>query len=108
MFKLNKTLSSLAIASLLISVGGTASAADAAAGKAKAAVCAACHGPAGISMIPTYPNLAGQKEAYLAAQSKAIKSGARTGGMTAVMKPVVANISDADLDDIAAYYAGLK
>ncbi|WP_336884824.1 c-type cytochrome, partial [Reinekea blandensis] len=39
----------------------SAFAADIEAGKAKAATCAACHGQNGISMVPMYPNLAGQK-----------------------------------------------
>ncbi len=50
---------------------------DAAAGKAKAASCNACHGANGISAIPTYPNLAGQKEAYLVKQMKAFKDKSR-------------------------------
>lgn len=78
---------------------------DAAAGKAKAATCAGCHGPAGISAIPIYPNLAGQKEAYLAAQIKAFKDGTR---VNAIMAPMVKPLSDADVANLAAYYAGLK
>ena len=53
----------------IIAAGGLLSqpifAADIAAGKAKSVTCAACHGNNGISMIPMYPNLAGQKEQYL-------------------------------------------
>ena len=78
---------------------------DAAAGKAKAASCAACHGAQGISAIPTYPNLAGQKEAYLVKQMKAFKDGTRTDAtMNAMAKP----LSDADMANIAAHYAGMK
>ncbi len=78
---------------------------DAAAGKTKAASCAGCHGATGISAIPTYPNLAGQKEAYLTKQMKAFKDGTRTDPtMNAMAKP----LSDADIADISAYYAGLK
>jgi cytochrome c553 len=68
-------------------------------------MCGACHGAAGISAIPTYPNLAGQKEAYLVIQLKAFKSGARNN---AVMKGMVASLSDTDMADLAAYYASLK
>jgi cytochrome c553 len=78
---------------------------DAAAGKGKSMMCGACHGAAGISAIPTYPNLAGQKEAYLVIQLKAFKSGARNN---AVMKGMVASLSDTDMADLAAYYASLK
>lgn len=78
---------------------------DAAAGKAKSATCAGCHGSAGISAIPTYPNLAGQKEAYLAKQIKDYKSGARKDP---TMNAMVAALTDADVANLAAYYAGLK
>ena len=65
----------LATASALIlaTSANVAIAGDAAAGKTKAASCAACHGANGISAVPTYPNLAGQKEAYLVKQMKAFK-----------------------------------
>ena len=78
---------------------------DAEAGKAKSAVCAACHGANGISPAPIWPNLAGQKEAYLVKQIKAFKNGERTDP---TMAPMVAALTDADIDDLAAYYASLK
>ncbi len=81
---------------------------DAEAGKAKAAVCAACHGPAGISAIPFYPNLAGQKEAYLLSSLKAYKAGQRKGGQAPVMQGQAMALSDADMANLAAYYASLK
>lgn len=84
------------------------SAADAAAGKAKSAVCATCHGVDGISVAPIYPNLKGQKESYLLSSLKAYKSGQRQGGMSAIMKPQVSYLSDSDMADLAAYYASLK
>lgn len=78
---------------------------DAAAGKAKAASCAGCHGATGISAVPTYPNLAGQKEAYLVKQMKAFKAGDRKDPtMNAMAKP----LSDSDMANIAAFYADLK
>jgi cytochrome c553 len=78
---------------------------DAVAGKAKSAVCAACHGANGISMIPTYPNLAGQKSAYTAKQLKAFKNKTRSGPVMAAM---VAGLTDADIENLAAYYESLK
>jgi len=78
---------------------------DAAAGKGKSMMCAACHGTAGISAVPTYPNLAGQKEAYLTKQLKDFKSGKRNDP---TMKGMVASLSDADMADLSAYYASLK
>ncbi|MBS9782145.1 MAG: cytochrome c [Gammaproteobacteria bacterium] len=79
-------------------------AADIEAGKAKSTVCGACHGANGISITPIYPNLAGQKEQYLAKQIKAFKDGSRTD---ATMKPMVAPLTDEDIANLAAYYASL-
>lgn len=79
-------------------------AADVAAGKAKSAVCAACHGNNGISMIPMYPNLAGQKEQYLVLQMKAFRDGERKN---MVMAPMAAGLSDADIANLSAYYTSL-
>lgn len=84
-----------------------ASAADAAAGKTKAAVCAACHGQNGMAQIPTYPNLAGQNEQYLVLALKAYKNKQRTGGQAAIMQGQAANLSDTDIADLAAYWSSL-
>ncbi len=102
--------SALALAATLaISVPMIATAGgDIAAGKAKAGVCAACHGPAGISMIPIYPNLAGQKEQYLVSSLKAYKAKQRTGGQAPVMQGQAAGLSDADIANLAAYFSSLK
>ena len=89
----------------LILASFNAFAGDIEAGKAKSALCAACHGPEGISMNPLWPNLAGQKEAYLVKQIKAFKSGERKDPS---MAPMVATLTDADIENIAAYYASLK
>ncbi|MFC3193427.1 c-type cytochrome [Marinicella sediminis] len=93
---------------LLLTLGlfsAPAMAGDVEAGKAKSVVCAACHGPAGISSNPLWPNLAGQKEAYLVKQIKAFKSGERKDPS---MAPMVAALTDEDIANIAAYYASLK
>ena len=89
----------------LATSASAASAGDAAAGKAKAASCGGCHGANGISAVPTYPNLAGQKEKYLDKQMKAFRDGSRTDPtMNAMAKP----LTDADIANLSAYYAGLK
>ncbi len=88
----------------LMAFASAASAADAAAGKAKAAVCVACHGPEGISSNPLWPNLAGQKDQYLIKQMKAFRDGERKDP---VMAPMAAGLSDEDIANLAAYYAGL-
>lgn len=89
----------------LAASANVAFAADAAAGKTKAASCVGCHGANGISAVPTYPNLAGQKEAYLSKQMKAFKDKTR---IDPTMNAMAAPLSDADMANIAAFYAGLK
>jgi cytochrome c553 len=79
-------------------------AADVAAGKMKAAVCAGCHGPDGISFVPSYPNLKGQKSAYLVKQLKDFKAGVRK---EPIMAGQAASLSETDMINIAAYYEGL-
>ena len=77
---------------------------DAAAGKAKSATCVACHGPAGVSTVPMYPNLAGQHATYIVSQLKAFKSGERKN---ASMSPMAKPLSEKDMEDLAAYYESL-
>ena len=90
----------------LLAVCGTAQAGDAAAGKAKSAMCASCHGANGSGTgNPTYPKLAGQYEEYLKISLKAYKSGARDN---ATMKAMVAGLSEDDIANLAAYYASLS
>lgn len=78
---------------------------DAAAGQAKSAVCAGCHGPDGNSPSPTFPKLAGQTPEYLVKQLKDFKSGARKDP---VMSGLAAPLSDADIANLSAYYAQQK
>jgi cytochrome c553 len=80
-------------------------AADVAKGRAKAAACAACHGPQGLAVAPDAPNLAGQPEMYLAAQLKAYRDGTRKHE---VMSLMARPLSDADIEDLAAWFASLK
>ncbi|WP_070968479.1 c-type cytochrome [Vibrio sonorensis] len=89
-------------------ISGSAMAGDAEAGKAKAAVCAACHGADGMATIPGYPHLKGQSEQYLVSSLKAYKNKERTGGLAAVMQAQAAMLSDADIANLAAFYSSLK
>ena len=98
-----KFLTFVALVALSINVQ-TAMAGDAAAGKARAAACAACHGATGISANEMWPNLAGQKETYLAKQIKAFRDGDRKDPM---MSPMAAGLSDADVANLAAYFSSL-
>lgn len=94
------------IFSLFIALGSVSAtqAADIDAGKEKAGACSACHGPTGVSASPMFPDLAGQQDAYIVKQLKDFKSGARTDAM---MAPMAANLSEADMADIAAYFKSL-
>lgn len=91
--------------SALVFTSTSALAGDIEAGKAKSALCASCHGPTGISMSPIWPNLAGQKEQYLIKQITAFRDGTRQDPM---MAPMVAALSDTDIENLAAYYASQK
>ncbi|MBZ2188761.1 cytochrome c4 [Alcanivorax sp. JB21] len=83
-------------------LAGQAHAGDAAAGEAKAAVCAACHGPDGNSPAADFPKIAGQGEKYFVKQLMDYKSGAREN---AIMRGQVAGLSEQDMKDLAAFYA---
>ncbi|MFY9316103.1 MAG: c-type cytochrome [Burkholderiales bacterium] len=72
------------------------------AGKAAAEACAGCHGDNGVSKTPGSPSLAGLDPKYLAAATKAYKSGQRKNDL---MKSLVAGLSDADIGNVALYYA---
>ncbi len=79
---------------------------DATKGKKVSATCVACHGADGNSVNPDWPKLAGQGEAYLAKQLVDFRSDKRNDPtMTAMAKGIA---SDADIKDLAAYYAGQK
>lgn len=72
------------------------------AGKAKSAVCAACHGELGQAPSATYPDLAGQHQDYLAKALKDYRSGARKN---AIMAGFSSSLTDQDIADLAAYFA---
>lgn len=89
------------ILSLLVSLPVFA-AGDANAGQAKTAVCAACHGADGNSVVAIWPKIAGQHASYLERQLGLIKSGGRA---VPEMAGIVIGLSDQDMADISAYYA---
>ena len=94
------------ITTFLVAAGMTASvqvlAGDPAAGESKTATCVACHGSDGNSAVASFPKLAGQGEKYLLKQLKDIQSGARP---IVEMTGLLDGLSEADLADMAAYYA---
>ena len=100
--KLTRTLAALAV--LSIGALGNAAAADIEAGKAKAAPCAGCHGANGEGK-GTNPAVAGMAEDRFVQAMKDYRSGKRPNAM---MKGVAAKLDDADIANVAAYYASLK
>ena len=78
---------------------------DAAAGKNKVQVCAACHGADGNSISPEFPRLAGQHADYLEKAMQRYKNKTRTN---AIMNGFAANLSEQDIVDIAAYFSSQK
>lgn len=90
-------LAALSAATPVWSAGG-----DAAAGQAKAAVCAACHTVDGNSVDPLYPKIAGQHADYIAQQLALFKSGKR---MNPIMLGITATLTEQDMLDLAAYFA---
>jgi len=67
--------------------------------------CAACHGQNGIGIIALYPNVAGQKREYVVAQLRAFRDGSRKNP---IMSPMAAHLSDADIENVAAFFASLQ
>jgi len=102
---MNKTRFTLAAALLSLVPAIAFSAGNPAAGQSKSAVCHACHGPTGQAVQPIYPNLGGQHQDYLAMSLKHFRDGSR---QNAIMNGFAANLSDADIEDIAAWYASQK
>ena len=80
----------------------SAFAGDAAIGKSKSAVCAACHMADGNSVNPLWPKLAGQHETYMIKQLKEFKSTARKDP---IMLGQVAALTEEDMDNLAAYFS---
>lgn len=91
----------LALAGVCMLMTCSAQAGDANAGKAKSADCAQCHGDNG----KEDPPIAGMAEADFIKAMKAYQSGERKHKK---MVKVASGLSDADIADLAAYYASLK
>jgi cytochrome c553 len=93
---------------LMVAAIGLASpawAADAAAGKAKAASCGGCHGANGEGRGAAGPPIAGWPEDKFVAALQDYKSGKKAN---AAMKGIAAGLKDADMENLAAHYASLK
>ena len=95
----------IVVAAALTVAGGAQAAGDATAGQQKSAPCQACHSADGNSQVGMYPKIAGQHAGYIVTQLKALRDGRRKDP---VMSPMAANLSDQDIDDLAAYFSGQK
>lgn len=96
---------SLALALLPGSACLPALAADLTAAKAKAKMCAACHGIDGIAKVADAPNLAGNGELYLARQLQAFRSGERKHPQMSV---IASGLTDEDIAAVTAWYSAIK
>ena len=74
----------------------------ASAAQATVSKCIACHGANGISANRSWPNLVGLSKNYLIDALRAYREGARKN---AIMAGIVSNLSDAHIEEAAAYYA---
>ena len=79
-------------------------AADDAAVKEKAAVCAGCHGENGISQTENIPSLAGQPSQYIQWQLVFFRAGSRKNEQ---MQPIVEGLSNEDIRNLGAYFSAL-
>jgi cytochrome c553 len=92
----------IAVAALATLLAIPAFADEPPAGAAKAAVCAACHGPTGLSASPEWPNLAGQHAEYIAEQLALFRVQVRSN---AVMQGQAQALNAADDQAVARFYA---
>jgi len=95
----------IAAVALVFALGSSALAAEPAPpGKAKAQMCATCHGVLGIGTLPDTPNLAGQPRIYLVEQLRQFRSGKRSHE---VMNVIAKPLSDEDIGDLADWFASI-
>lgn len=97
--------SAVAAAAALFIFALPAVAADAEAGRAKAQVCAACHGAEGNSDNPQWPSLAAQPAQFIATALFMFREGNRKD---ALMSPMANGLSNAEMQDLAAYFSAQK
>jgi len=95
-----------AIAFAALALGAASVAwADREAGRRKAEVCAACHGPTGNSLNPVVPSIAGQPAQFISTELFLFREGTRKDPQ---MSPIAASLSNGDLSDLAEYFAAEK
>lgn len=104
MSMLHKIATAALLLAGVLTAGTAAASGNPELGKAKSATCVACHGADGKGIAPNFPVIAGQHADYLIHTLKQYRSGERNN---AQMAPMAANLSDADIADLAAYYSRL-
>src|SRR5258708_6961165 len=97
-------IASIVMLSAVMICGSSAYAADIAAGKAKAALCSACHGDNGISQMENIPSLAGQQDQFIQWQLVYFRAGSRKNEQ---MQPIVEQINNEDIRNLGAYFGSL-
>lgn len=102
---MTQAFASAAAAAVALLIFSAARAADPQAGAAKAQVCVACHGEGGNSTNPAIPSLAGQPAQMVATQLYQFREGNRKNEQ---MSPMAANLTNSEMNDLAAYFAGVK
>ncbi len=102
---MTRLIGNLVLSAIIVFSTGHAGAGDAEAGKRKAISCVACHGEDGNSVLPEWPKLAGQHQSYVVAQLNAFKLGTREDPN---MTPIASEMSASDMEDLGAFFAGLK
>ena len=100
---MNRKLMSVIVAAMIF--GFPAAAGDVAAGEEKAQPCVTCHGVAGNKPIADYPKLAGQSRKYLLQVMREYRDGRRVSPVMSQQIGEGSDITDEDLQDLAAYYA---
>lgn len=100
-----KYLSCFTLIALFYSLATPLHAANIKDGEAKAVNCISCHGPNGVSTNAQFPTLAGQQSTYLANQLNNFKNRSR---MNPIMNGMASNLSDDDIQNLAAYFSSQK
>ena len=97
----------LTLGILALTSGVTLAAGNANAGKGKAAICASCHGIDGNGSPGNaeWPALAGQHASYIADQVRAFQASEQRSNL--IMAPMIASMTDQDIEDVAAFYESL-
>ena len=96
------TAAAALLCALAAIVPGGAAGADAEAGRQKAQLCMACHGENGNSAQTAFPSLAGMPGQFIVSALYQFREGKR---VNAIMSPMAANLTNADLNDLAAYFS---